>query len=221
MAHSGLRALSTLVSHAVGSFSWVMTWSARSAGMSHTEASLAYCRRSTPILTVSAKHCFGCDELREAKWFYSNPKAPTGLQARCMPCHVLLQLQRRERGQREGTPDPPIEKRCRTCEKTLPVSSFSVKYGNKDGFSNECRECNVKSSAAWRADRKERFGEQPAVLPAGEERVCSLCGKAKPWSQFHKKAGITFGIVTKCIDCVRVERRAEQRRTQTSSGSGN
>ena len=182
--------------------------------------SRACCRKDAPTPRVSAKPCFSCGELRKAEWFYADSRTPTGLQARCMPCMQLRDQQRLERINRaRKSLEPAAEKECRTCEKTLPVSSFHKTARNLDGFQNDCKECRSKAVHAIHAERKEHFAGQPPVAPAGEERICSACGTAKPWSEFHKDSRSMYGIKSRCKQCITQQQNVYRRLAQTGGAS--
>ena len=126
------------------------------------------------------------------------------------------ELQQREKSGHQGESLQP-EKRCRVCEETKPLSSFTQNMSNNDGFRNDCRECRNKAKMARYAARKERLGGQPPVAPPAEERICSSCKKTKPWSDFAKEARSVFGIRAECKEGVRD--RDRYRRVQASSAS--
>ena len=176
------------------------------------------CRKDAPTPRVSAKPCISCGELRAAEWFHAVIKLSTGLHSMCMPCTELYDQKRLERILRERKwQEPAAEKECRTCEKTLPISSFHTNRLNLDGHLIDCKECHKKAMDAIRAERKERFAGQPPVAPAGEERICSACGTPKPWSEFHKNSNSTYGIGNECKECMR--KWVNQRYAKTRSAS--
>ena len=182
--------------------------------------SRACCRKGAPTPGVSAKPCFSCGELREAQWFHVDCRKSTGLASRCMPCVKLYDQQRLERIRREGkSQEPAAEKECCVCEKTLPISSFHNCPSSCDGFKKKCKDCVRKESAACYSERKERFSRQPPVAPAGEERICSACGSAKPWSEFSKDPRSIYGIGSECMQCRNKRGEIYRRRAYLSAVS--
>lgn len=180
--------------------------------------SLTFCRRGAPTPRVDIMTCTSCGEQRDSKWFNSG-KGPAGLQAYCMPCKALAGQQRRRRNLLEcETRLLAAEKQCCKCEKTLPTTSFPKDSGNLDGLRNDCKQCHNKAKAALHMVRKERFQGQPPVAAAGEERICSACGTAKPWSEYYRRLDSAYGIGGVCKECHLLQVRHYHRvRSQTST----
>ncbi len=40
-------------------------------------------------------------------------------------------------------------KRCRICKETKPLDAFYAMKGMRDGFRNECKECNLARRKRW------------------------------------------------------------------------
>ena len=182
--------------------------------------SLAWCRKDDPIAKVHAKPCSGCGLVMEARWFYGNNRSTTGLTSSCMACDYLRALKRRERNKlRYIEPAAAAEKQCRTCEKSLPMStSFGRSNSYEDGYYSDCNECRSKISAAFNAKRKARFGGQPPGPPPGDERRCSACEEVKLYSDFQRNWS-TSGVLAVCKVCTSAAHQRWRRNRQASSAS--
>ena len=103
---------------------------------------------------------------------------------------------------------------CCTCKQEKPVECFSRNKSSKDGFKEYCKECAAIKSAEYRKKHKEEIRDRKKVayekaketadkrtikeLEKGS-KVCTMCGKEKPISDFYKKA--EGGFRSYCKDC--------------------
>lgn len=66
-----------------------------------------------------------------------------------------------------------MTKTCTKCERTLPISEFSLKRDSRTGNTyrlSHCRECNNAYRREWRAKNGATQGEEPCLYEAGELR---------------------------------------------------
>lgn len=47
------------------------------------------------------------------------------------------------------TPEPPLTRACRRCERTLPGTAFRRRRRHRDGFDTVCKECHRSHSRFW------------------------------------------------------------------------
>lgn len=57
------------------------------------------------------------------------------------------------------TPQQPEHKWCRTCERTLPITSYWRNRARPDGRQQDCHRCNTA--------RRKRIGWQRSLFPIG------------------------------------------------------
>lgn len=168
----------------------------------YNRLSLASCRQSTPFPAVAHKKCSSCGEVRAAEWF-SPARGPSGLNAWCRPCSTDAAAQRRLRHRlRNQSTEPPPEKECSICLKTVPGDSLVKDAGSRDGLHRYCKECASKAQKARRALRKGLSRDALPEVPASKERICPLCGTLKPSTYFGKASYTVFGIEQRCKQCM-------------------
>jgi hypothetical protein len=96
-------------------------------------------------------------------------------------------------------------KRCRTCHRDLPESSFSARRASKDGLQNACRACN----SAWAAAHRPRKLAAPPLVGEGE-KWCRECDTIKPLDAFAFHAKMRDGRQTSCRECFASRYRNKQ-----------
>ena len=156
----------------------------------------------------------------EAKSFYAHKATLTGLQSACMACKALRTQMQCERNQLQfREPEAAAEKQCRTCEKSLPISSsFDRSDNTKGGYRSTCKECRLKRSAAMDVKRTARFGGLPPAPSPGDERRCTACERTKPCSAFYKHWG-SSGVLSICKECLTAAYNNRRRLRLASSAS--
>ena len=164
-------------------------------------------RQDAPIPIASVQRCCHCGVLRDSKWFYFGT-GPTGLDRRCRPCHSLMELRKREKGQREWhLKQLPVEKACHSCKETLSRNSFSKLINARDGLTRDCKICRDKSAKALHVDRMNLFdGQPPVAAVTGQDRICTECQVVVPRSQFHMGRRFSEGITNVCKKCSHANR---------------
>lgn len=96
-------------------------------------------------------------------------------------------------------------KRCGTCHRELPESSFTVRRASKDGLQNSCRACN----SAWAAAHRPRRLATPPLVGEGE-KWCRECESIKPLDAFALHAKTRDGRQSYCRDCFASRYRNKQ-----------
>jgi hypothetical protein len=84
-----------------------------------------------------------------------------------------------------------MEKKCRICGEIKPIDKFFKDKRRKDGYRNECKECENIQSAIYFEKNKRTV----------TEKVCLKCGKLKPINEFHKCKSRYDGHREVCKDC--------------------
>lgn len=74
---------------------------------------------------------------------------------------------------------PKTEKKCRKCQRLLPLSAFSIQKKVKDGRNSICKEC-VNRQAREAAARQKG-------IPEGHKK-CAKCGEVLPEDHFSPRA---------------------------------
>ena len=103
----------------------------------------------------------------------------------------------------------PDVKRCRGCERDLPLASFARDRNRRDGLQVRCRECVAEYSAAHYRRRRAAIGKpvrEKVAVPAGH-KLCRQCGEVKPHSEWHRNATASDGLATRCKACKAVQGR--------------
>lgn len=98
-------------------------------------------------------------------------------------------------------------KTCSKCGEEKPAIEFHADKSKKDGLCSCCKTCNAASGAASRAARKKAYAD--TIIPAA--KVCPMCDKDKPASEFHSNRARKDGLETYCKAC-RAARAAAYRK---------
>ncbi len=114
------------------------------------------------------KQCTHCKKILPASEFSKHRKAKDGLLYMCKDCattyyHNLKTqwAQDRARAQTDFTLFAVTEKTCRTCQQTLPLSSFYHRKESRDGLNPSCKACDAKRAKQKSEQKKTR----PKSLP--------------------------------------------------------
>ncbi|MET9118004.1 endonuclease VII domain-containing protein [Streptomyces longwoodensis] len=108
-----------------------------------------------------------------------------------------------------GVTGEPDGKRCRKCERHLPVTAFARDKNRRDGLQVHCRECVAQYSAAHYRRRRQAMGKtvrERADVPEGH-KLCRTCGEIKPHSEWHRNSTASDGLSTRCKACRAVQGR--------------
>ncbi|MGW4654630.1 endonuclease VII domain-containing protein [Streptomyces sp. NPDC004279] len=110
----------------------------------------------------------------------------------------------------------PPTKRCTGCERVLPLTSFARDRNRRDGLQVRCRECVAEYCAARYRRRRDTIGKpvrEKVEVPAGH-KLCRTCGEIKPHSEWHRNAGASDGLSTRCKACRAVRGRQDHLKRQ-------
>lgn len=109
---------------------------------------------------MGMKNCNICHEAKPLSEFHRNKRMPDGYHRGCKSCRA-----KKKRGD---------EKRCPSCERTLPIECFPV----RDRTSRLCSDCSGETPyRRWHL--KNRFGLSPTEYRAMLEKQggkCAICG---------------------------------------------
>lgn len=87
-------------------------------------------------------------------------------------------------------------KKCRECQKVLPLSNFYEVGGKIIGTRGICKEC-------YNRKRRETKHRPQSILT----KQCSQCKKHKPVEEFFKDKRIKDGYKSMCKDCYKINQR--------------
>ena len=94
---------------------------------------------------MKTKRCTKCGKSLPVSEFHKHPSTRDGLQNHCKVCIRAYQRQRRQRLKDEGPVIVRDKKRCCSCRKTKPISEFYKEAGTLDGYTPQCKACQL----AW------------------------------------------------------------------------
>lgn len=106
-----------------------------------------------------------------------------------------------------------IQKKCTRCNEVKPVDQFSKDVHMSDKLSTRCKSCLKLARDKYRNDNKDRFRdlqkeslrrrrkEVYSQREAAAERVCKMCQKLKPSSEFGINKNASHGLNTYCLEC--------------------
>ena len=138
--------------------------------------------------------------------FYSNIRKKDGLTSVCIDCskkkgnEYILKWEKersRKNQQIDFTLFPDYEKKCKSCNRILPISMFYKKIRSKDGLSSNCIECDRKYVKDRRLLKKKN--RKKPKIP--KEKLCKKCNRTLPSSEFHKNCDSSDGLARICRDC--------------------
>jgi hypothetical protein len=105
-------------------------------------------------------------------------------------------------------------KKCSKCKKLLPIEHFHRDENYKDGYTNKCRKCvlDYKHTLLKKSPvTDERYKKILVLVKKREEnekivkdgfKICNLCNRKLPLSEFNKHKGRVGGVNDECCDCV-------------------
>lgn len=101
----------------------------------------------------------------------------------------------------------PTTKVCSDCGRELPLESFSRNVRALDGHQSKCKDCMKKAlqkaQDARLAKRKanELEKRQEAAANCTQTKVCNLCGRELPLTEFDRRKENKDGRDCRCKDC--------------------
>lgn len=106
------------------------------------------------------------------------------------------------------------KKKCNKCKKLLPINHFRHEKESKDGYDTQCRKCrmdyeNTQLKRPLVTDERyqtlidlvKKREENEKILKDGY-KICNLCNRKLPFSEFAKNIGRAGGFNDECRDCV-------------------
>ena len=106
------------------------------------------------------------------------------------------------------------EKMCIFCKKIKDLSQFSKNKNSKDGLKSYCKKCASEKNKIYREKNKDKITEanrqwyNKSKLKKEERtqkelekgyRVCTICNKKKPISEYYKRGN--GGFYAECKEC--------------------
>lgn len=97
-------------------------------------------------------------------------------------------------------PDPESvpRKRCSDCGESKPRAEFYRSKCNGDGLRGTCKTCWLVACEKWRGENRSELREG---VPPSQVKLCSVCGKEKPLSEFHRHKETADGRRGSCKAC--------------------
>lgn len=113
-----------------------------------------------------------------------------------------------------------MEKYCKKCDTTKPVSEFHKDARSKDGLNIYCRPCKSQVSKESYEKNKDRRKENIAAWQEKNPdymKKCTRCLENKPKSEFHKDPSSKDGLNICCRQCRKeyYEKNKERSRPRT------
>lgn len=101
---------------------------------------------------------------------------------------------------------------CSKCKKGKPTSEFNKNKTMKDGYQNQCRDCQKnsdKSKGKLSKEQAEKFVD--TLVKEGKVFTCKCCGKTKTADKFYhqRKRGSVKIVDSKCKECQKDYQRAK------------
>lgn len=103
----------------------------------------------------------------------------------------------------ERDPTPALLKVCTSCHRELPLSEFNRNHTRKDGYQDQCRQCQSEAAADWYRRKKENpeafIKKEPD--PNATTKVCARCGRELPVERFGHTLKNRNGLKSYCKEC--------------------
>lgn len=93
-------------------------------------------------------------------------------------------------------------KRCRRCERELPVTEFPKNRRKEDGLHYYCRECTRAYQREYAKKNAARNSDE-IVIPS--EKRCPGCGITRPSSEWYRNRASRDGLMSHCKPCRRAK----------------
>jgi hypothetical protein len=153
---------------------------------------------------LTEKKCSYCNRVLPIEMFNANKRRRDGLTSECKACASQRQYtyitrwaeERKHQKEDAFSLFPSFEKKCQTCGKVLPHSSFYLKKRSKDGLSSSCIECTLKICKQSRIKRKATL---ISIIPA--EKICKKCQRVLPYTAFTRNNIKKDGLNPLCKEC--------------------
>jgi hypothetical protein len=149
--------------------------------------------------------CRICKRVLPIEQFSKNKYMKSGYYTYCTDCHKQLEHgieleweQKRKNSLFEFSLDVKVEKKCKSCQRVLPLSMFWKRRASKDGRSHYCTDCYRKNLLKRRAKLKKR-GIVPERIPA--TKYCPGCHRTLPHDAFRFDSTSGDCLDGQCKEC--------------------
>jgi len=166
-------------------------------------------RKKNPIKKNVKKECNSCHQLKPLIDFTEYVGNKDGRSDKCIIC---TKKQREENAQswmedRKKKKINLTEKKCRECDRVLPIDMFSRSRNNKYGFYTICDDCRIKKQKVyeegWGEERKKTALE--FTFDVLTEKKCLSCGNIVPISGFGDRKASKDGKAHYCLNCSKIK----------------
>jgi hypothetical protein len=156
-------------------------------------------------IKIKEMKCRICKRVLPISSFSKNRDMKNGYYHHCKDCHkkFLKETEQRWENKRkkedfEFSLDVKLEKKCKLCGKTLPLSMFWFRQASKDGYNHYCKICLSKKIKERNKRLKER-GFPEELIP--DEKQCRKCKQVLSKNHFRKDSTSSDGLDNYCKDC--------------------
>lgn len=105
-------------------------------------------------------------------------------------------------------------KKCAGCLTALPIESFGISRGERDGRVSRCRDClRAEREARKQRDESSLVADWYRIHPDGLAR-CRPCGRSLPPEAFQVARSLSSGRTAKCKQCIAEDREERASRTE-------
>lgn len=120
---------------------------------------------------MDSKWCPKCQKTKSADEFHKEARRKSGLSSRCKACNAKKFAAYSARLAARPA-DPPSEKTCSGCQRTLGPDAFGIDRQRPDGLQSQCKVCR-KASARLRMYGITR--EKTIEMLESQGGLCAVC----------------------------------------------
>jgi hypothetical protein len=159
--------------------------------------------RNINKIKVKAKKCKKCRKILPISHFNKSIYYKDGFDSLCRKCSMELTQEYKIKWaeDRDKSPSNIDEKFCPSCNRVLPLSAFYVDDYTKDGLRTYCIECELRkaelNTVKWSEERLQ-------IKEIKKEKICNICQRKLPVSEFHKSRRYKDGLCASCINCQKI-----------------
>lgn len=146
------------------------------------------------------KICSCCGQKKLATEFNKHKWRKDGLSTQCKECDSKKQKQY---SVLYANNEIPKTKFCSICGKEKPALDFNFYSRSPDKLNSYCKECGK----LYTQSRQNYAKEHKIKIDKNYKKVCSICGIAKPASEFYKSSYNLDGLQYTCKECEKREER--------------
>lgn len=146
------------------------------------------------------RECTACHQILPITDFAADKRRKDGVRPQCKSCQEKLAAEKKD----EPTEQPPLlEKTCKHCQQTKPITEFIHDKHHKDGHLHLCKDCVKAKNETMR----QRWEQERQTLPPAQ-KTCHRCQQALPAASFGHSRNTKDDLSTYCKECAR-QRRIE------------